>query len=155
RAYVTQTVSGNARDLRLGAFRERESSDRSTAQIVEGETGDTGAFAAACPRRCEGLRCPRLPRMRIGEDHRRAFWRDVEHRLQWRTDRNDNARASLRLPQPDVCAIVGRPRQAQKVALSLASPQRQQQWQMQMQWCVSEKDGLVIGGPDFVAPRYV
>ena len=53
-------------------------------------------------------------------------------------------RAGLRLPQPDVRPVIGRPRQPQEIALPLAGPQREQQRQVQMRGRAFEERGLVV-----------
>ena len=77
----------------------------------------------------------------------------IERSLERRAHRDHDTRAGLALPQPDVRAVIGRPRQAQQVALPLPGPQRQQQRQMQMRGRRFEKGGLVVGGPNLVDAR--
>ena len=95
------------------------------------------------------VRRPRLTFARRQHDGR-AFQRSIERGLERGADRNDNTGATLRLPQTDVLAVIGRPGQPQKIALPLTSPQREQQRQMQVRRCPFQERGLVIGGPNLV-----
>src|SRR5262249_24455880 len=67
--------------------------------------------------------------------------------------RDLDAGAGLRLPQPDGQAVIGRPGQAQEIALPLAGPQGEQQRQMQVSRSVFEERRLVLDAPHKINAR--
>ena len=105
RAHVAQAVSGDRRDLGLGAFDQREPRDRRAAQIVEREFGDGGGVTADATACAEAAFGPRLARL-AGENDRRAARCGIERGLQRCPHGDHYTRAGLRLPQADVIAVI-------------------------------------------------
>jgi hypothetical protein len=79
-----------------------------------------------------------------------VFWRGIERSLEGGTDLDLHAPTSFGLAQTNVGAVVGRPREAQQVALSLPGPQRGQQREVQVHRRRAQEGGLVGGGPDLL-----
>jgi hypothetical protein len=104
-------MAGDRSDLGLGTLHLREPRDRRTAQIVKRDIDDAGYLTRLAPGRPETVRGPRLA-FAIGEDDRAALRHHVEHGLERSADRDQNALLGLALPQADVPAVIGRPRQA-------------------------------------------
>jgi hypothetical protein len=75
------------------------------------------------------------------------FLRSIERGFQRRADLDPHPSAGLPLPQPNVSAVIARPRQPQEIALPLAGPQREQQRQMQMRGRRCEKGRFVLDAP--------
>src|SRR6516165_7720886 len=131
RAHAAQRVPGDGGDLGLSGTSNSEPRHGSAAQIMEREPEEANSLAGATPGSLEPCARPWLA-IAFDEDDRRKLRRGVERGFERGADRDDDARAGLSLPQPNMRAVIGRPRQAQQIALPLSSPQREQQRQMEM-----------------------
>jgi hypothetical protein len=131
---IAQRVPGHCSDLRDGASDQREPGDGSASQIMKRQPGNTGNTTPARPRRPEAGTRPRLA-IAVDQDDRRNLRHRIERSFERRTNRDHNASAGLALPQPNILPVIGRPRQAQEIALPLSSPQCEQQRQVQVRRC--------------------
>jgi DNA-directed RNA polymerase specialized sigma24 family protein len=147
-------MTRHAGDLGLRAPGKGEASDGRPAQVVKRQALNTGGLARPAPRHSERISSPGAL-FRIDHNHRSHLRprRLIERSLKRAANWNDDARTRLRLTQPDALAILGRPRQAQQVALSLTPPQREHHRQLQLLRRTRIECLLVRGRPTRV-PRY-
>jgi hypothetical protein len=123
RANITQRMSGDRGDLSLSAFCDRESSDGSAPQIVEGNALDAGGDPSLTKGRSKPVGRPG-PSIGVQQHPLAAWFGRVKNLFQRRSYGNYDARAGLRLLQAYAFAVIGVPGETQQVALPLTGPQR-------------------------------
>ena len=137
----------NRRDLSFRTFGKSKPSYRCPAQIVERHTNNARLSASLPPARAEAVRRPRLSINRC-QNNRAAFCGRIQRGLERCPNRNSYSATCLGLLKPDMGSVIGGPRQAQQISLSLSRPQREQQRQVQMGRRQFEKCQLVIRSPN-------
>ena len=147
--HVFQAMPGEGGNLSFTTSAKRKPGHGSSAKVVEGQPGHFRLGDNLAPRGAESVGSPRRA-VRRGQDGHGGLGLGgiVQRRLQFAADGNVDAPPALALPQADVLAVLGRPRQPQQVALPLARPDGQEEGKPQVRRRHCLQGGFIIGQQD-------